>query len=50
MKKYVVITASGLPVFESDHKRPCKAYIKNALERGSKPGFLSIVEGKELEA
>lgn len=48
MKKYAVITATGLPVFENNSKNTCKAYIKQALAKGSKPGFLSIVESKKL--
>ena len=49
MKKYVVITESGLSVFESDSKRTCNAYLRQALQKGSAPGFLRIVTGKEFE-
>lgn len=45
MKKYyIVITETGLNVFESYSKRKCLAYIRQAIEKGSKPGFLSILE------
>ena len=44
MKKYTVVTASGCSVYESDSKRKCNAYLKQALEKGSPVGFLFIVE------
>lgn len=50
MKKYTVITASGFSVYESDSKRMCNVYLKQALEKGSPVGFLSIVKLKEKES
>ena len=41
MDKYIVITASGLDVF-SGSMRECNAYLKQALKKGSVPGFLAI--------
>ena len=49
MKKYVVITKSGTDVFQSDSKWECNAYLKQALQKGSVPGFLRIVTRKEFE-
>lgn len=43
MKKWEVVTASGMSVFEGN-KRECNAYLKQALKKGSEPGFLRIVE------
>ncbi len=43
-KKYMVVTNTGLEVFESNSKLMCKAYIRQAVKKGSKPGFLSIAE------
>jgi hypothetical protein len=43
-KNYVVVTKSGLSVFESNSKPMCRAYIRQAVKKGSKPGFLSIAE------
>ena len=37
-----VVTESGLDVF-SGSKPQCKAYIRQALKKGSEPGFLRIV-------
>lgn len=47
MKKYNVITASGLVVFDGK-KTHCNAYLKQALKKGSPPGFLRIVEEKRV--
>ena len=44
-KYYIVLTAHGLNVFESYSKKKCQAYIRQAIKKGSKPGFLSILEG-----
>lgn len=38
-----VVTESGLDVF-SGSKPQCKAYIRQALKKGSEPGFLRIVK------
>lgn len=38
-----VVTESGLDVF-SGNKPQCKAYIRQALKKGSEPGFLRIVK------
>ena len=46
MKTYNVITESGLSVF-SGKKTHCNAYLKQALKKGSPPGFLRIVEEKK---
>ena len=46
MKKYVVVTSSGLPVYESDSKRMCNAYLKQAISKGAPAGFLSVITGK----
>lgn len=43
-KKYAVVTSTGLEVFENNSKLMCKAYIRQAIKKGSKPGFLSIAE------
>lgn len=43
-KKYMIVTNTGLEVFESNSKLMCKAYIRQAVKKGSKPGFLSIAE------
>ena len=43
-KKYTVVTETGLDVFESNSKLMCRAYIRQAVKKGSKPGFLSIAE------
>lgn len=40
-KRYIVVTSSGLEVFRGTEYR-CKQYIKQALEKGSVPGFLKI--------
>lgn len=42
MKKYRVITTSGLVVYESDSKRLCNAYVKQAVAKGSPVGFLKV--------
>ena len=38
-----VVTERGLDVF-SGSKPQCKAYIRQALKKGSEPGFLRIVK------
>lgn len=38
-----VVTESGLDVF-SGSKPQCKTYIRQALKKGSEPGFLRIVK------
>lgn len=45
-KFYIVLTANGLNVFESYSKKRCQAYIRQAIEKGSKPGFLWILEAE----
>ena len=46
MKNYVVITENWSEVF-SGKKTECNAYLKQALKKGSPPGFLRIVLEKE---
>lgn len=41
--KYAVVTPTGLIVYESDQKRMCSAYIRQALRKGSVPGFLEVI-------
>lgn len=45
MKTYKVKTSSGTTVFEGTHK-DCDEYIAQALQKGSRPGFLSIFPKK----
>lgn len=45
-EKCNVITESGLIVF-SGNKTQCNAYLKQALKKGSAPGFLRIERGGE---
>lgn len=40
-RMWEVVTENGTSVFEGN-KRQCNAYLKQALEKGSTPGFLSI--------
>ena len=48
MKKYLVLTGYGFgaPCFESDSKRECNAYLRQALKKGSEPGYLCIVKSR----
>lgn len=46
MSKFRVITSSGLQVFAGNWSE-CYAYIMQALAKGSKPGYLKIVEKEE---
>lgn len=48
-KQYYVITPTGLPVYGPNTKAWCIKYIKDALRKGSEPGFLSIVNGLQEE-
>lgn len=41
---YAVVTENGLPVYESESKEDCTAYIAQAITKGSVPGFLRIEE------
>ena len=47
--KYVVVTqyGHGIDVYESNSKRMCNAYLKQALAKGSKPGFLKCMKTSE---
>ncbi len=38
-----VVTEAGMPVYEGS-KTKCKEYIKQAIQKGSNPGFLKIVD------
>ena len=43
-KKFLVVTRSGLPVYDSDKKTDCSAYLRQALERvQSRVSFLSFL-------
>lgn len=48
MKKWLVITntGAGIVVFESDSKRECNAYLRNAHRMGSPVGFLAVIASK----
>lgn len=48
MKKWFVTTnaGAGIVVFESDSKRECNAYLKNAHRMGSPVGFLVVLSSK----
>lgn len=48
MKNWLVVTnaGAGIIVFESNSKRECSAYIKNAHRMGSPVGFLAVVASK----
>lgn len=41
-----VVTETGMVVF-SGSKPHCKGYLRQALEKGSKPGFLRIVRARK---
>lgn len=41
-----VVTETGMVVF-SGSKPHCKGYLRQALEKGSRPGFLSIVRARK---
>ena len=47
MKNYIVATKNWSEVF-SGNKTDCNAYLKQALKKGSQPGFLRIVLEKEF--
>ena len=42
VKRYEVVTADGLSVYGPDGLVNCKRYLKQALLKGSEPGFLQI--------
>lgn len=44
MKKFAVLTPSGLPCFEADSRRTCNAYIRQAELKGAVPGSLKVVQ------
>lgn len=44
MKKFVVLTPSGLPCFESDSRRTCNAYVRQAELKGAASGSLKVVQ------
>lgn len=48
MKKWLVITnaGAGIDVFESDSKRECNAYLRQAHRKGSPVGFLAVIASK----
>lgn len=41
---YEVVTKTGMTVYGPSSMKSCKAYIAQALSKGSKPEFLSITE------
>ena len=45
---WYVITPTGLIVYEGT-KRECNAYLKQAKEKGSPEGFLSIIDKKKYQ-
>lgn len=42
-----VITETGLLVFEGN-KAACDAYVEQAIKKGSKPGFLRVMDRLEI--
>lgn len=47
--KWLVVTPSLMVVFEADSKRLCNSYVRQAVCKGSKPGFLSIISCKDYD-
>lgn len=45
--KWAVVTPTGMVVYEGD-KRSCKAYIKQALAKGSEADFLRIIAASSV--
>ena len=45
-KKCLVVTRSGLPVFDSDSKSDCTAFIEKAVSDGAEVGFFSCISLK----
>ena len=46
--RWSVVTESGLPVYEGSRAQ-CNSYLRQAIKKGSPPGFLRIVKTDDLE-
>ena len=46
--RWIVVTENGLSVFEGSHAQ-CSNYIKQAIRKGSQPGYLHSVPAADFE-